>query len=233
MDLKSILDYQKKDAELIKLERQLTASENIKVVNQMLSIVKDAQNQSAQLENQAKAILDSFVSLKKSYADNTKSAGLIASKKLENMSSEDLETIEKLSQTIYNNLNILEKKLLAEAEKVRNVLSNFDQAKKRYNLARDKYNKHKELYDVEKEKLEPLIEQKTKEVRALEGNIEPTLLAKYKQKRQEKIHTVFVPCVDKRCGGCSMELPLASISNLKKNGILECEHCRRIIYSND
>ena len=32
MDLKSILEYQKKDAELIKLERQLEASENKKIV---------------------------------------------------------------------------------------------------------------------------------------------------------------------------------------------------------
>lgn len=230
MDLNSILEYQKKDAELIKLERQLDASENKKTFTQMVSVVKDAQNQSANLENQAREVVASFSSLKKSYADNIKSANVVSSKKIENMSEGDLETIEKLSQTILNNLAILEKKLLAQAENVRTILSNFDQTKKRYNLAKEKYNKHKELFDAETQKLKPLIEQKEKEVKALEGNIDSNLLAKYKQKRQEKIHTVFVPCIDKMCGGCSMELPLASISTLKKNGILECEHCRRIIY---
>ena len=233
MDLKSILEYQKKDAELIKLERQLETSENKKISNQMVSVVKEAQNQSTALENQAKEIIASFNSLKKSYADNIKSAGVVANKKLENLSSEDLEVIEELSQTILNNLGILEKKLLAQAEKVRAILSNFDQTKKRYNLARDKYNKHKEMYEAEMEKLKPQLEQKTAEVKALEANIDAKLLAKYKQKRQEKIHSVFVPCIDKMCGGCSMELPLASLSALKKNGVLECEHCRRIIYLAD
>ena len=231
MDLKSILEYQKKDAELIKLERQLETSENKKVSGQMVSVVKEAQNQSTTLENQAKDIIASFEALKKSYADNIKSAGVVANKKLESLSTEDLDTISELSQTIFNNLCILEKKLIAQAEKVRNILSNFDQTKKRYNLAKDKYNKHKEMYEAEVQKLQPLIDKKTKEVKALESNIEPSLLAKYKQKRQEKINTVFVPCIDKMCGGCSMELPLASLSILKKNGVLECEHCRRIIYS--
>lgn len=230
MDLNSILEYQKKDAELIKLERQLEASENKKTFTQMVAVVKDAQNQSANLENQAREVVSSFNSLKKSYADNIKSANVVSSKKIDSLSEGDLETIEKLSQTILNNLAILEKKLLSQAEKVRTILANFDQTKKRYNLAKEKYNKHKELYDAEAQKIQPLIEQKEKEVKALEGNIDPTLLAKYKQKRQEKIHTVFVPCIDKMCGGCSMELPLASISTLKKNGVLECEHCRRIIY---
>lgn len=230
MNLNSILEYQKKDAELLKLERQLEASENKKIFNQMVSVVKDAQNQSANLENQAREVVASFNSLKKSYADNIKSANVVSNKKIDSLSEDELATIEKLSQTILNNLAILEKKLLSQAEKVRTILANFDQTKKRYNLAKEKYNKHKELYDAEAQKIQPLIEQKEKEVKALEGNIDPTLLAKYKQKRQEKIHTVFVPCIDKMCGGCSMELPLASISTLKKNGVLECEHCRRIIY---
>ena len=230
MELKNILDYQKKDAELLKLERQLNASENKKIFTQMVSVVKETQNQSTNLENQAKEIVEGFNSLKKSYEDNIKSANVLAGKKIDAMSIEDLETVEKLSQTILNNLSILEKKLLSQAERVREILANFDQTKKKYNIAKEKYNKHKELYEQEAKKLEPLIFEKEKEVKALEANLNQALLAKYKQKRQEKIHTIFVPCIDKMCGGCSMELPLASLSTLKKNGILECEHCRRIIY---
>ena len=120
---------------------------------------------------------------------------------------------------------------MAEAEKVRNVLSNFDLAKKRYNQARDKYNKHKELYDKDVESISPEICKKTEDVKKLEHNIDPNLLSKYKQKRQDNIYPVFVPCLDKACGGCRMELPSASYANLKKEGLLVCEHCRRIIYN--
>lgn len=232
MDLKSILEYQKKDADLVKLERKLNSSENKKIYIQMISVVKETQNQSASLEVQAGEVIKGFESLKKTYNDNAKSAGVLAGKKLESLSEDDLQAIEEISQTIASNLAILEKKLLAQAEKVRTVLTNFDQTKKRYNTAKEKYNKHKELFEEESIKLKPEIDAIAKEVKSLETNIDSNLLAKYKQKRQDRIYPVFVPCLDKACGGCRMELPSASLATLKKDGVLECEHCRRIIYNN-
>lgn len=231
MDLKSILDYQKRDAELIKLERSLNSSENKKTFTQMISVVKDAQNQSASLEIQAGELLKNYDSLKKTLVDNIKSAEKLAGKNMETLSLEELENFQNLAGVISKNLQILEKKLLNSAENVRNMLTGFEQAKKKYNTAKDKYNKHKELYEQEEQKLKPLAEQKTKEIKELEGELDAKLLAKYKQKRQDRIYPVFVPCIEKTCGGCRMELPSASISLLKKDGILECEHCRRIIYN--
>ena len=230
MDLKSILDYQKKDAELIKLERALNQNENKKIYTQMVNIVKDAQNQSSALENQAGELIKNFNSLKKVYDDNSRTAQTIVNKNLETISEDELESIQDVAKKIINNLSILEKRLLNQAENVRNVLANFENTKKKYNQARDKYNTHKELFDKDSEKLTPEIEQKEKEVKKLEANIDSVLLAKYKQKRQDRIYPVFVACLDKTCGGCRMELPSASLANLKKDGILECEHCRRIIY---
>lgn len=231
MDLKSILEYQKKDAELIKLERSLSSSENKKTFTQMIAVVKDAQNQSSALEAQAGAIIKSYESLKKTMADNIKSAGAVASKNIDALNIEEIKNLENLSNIISKNLQILEKKLLAEAEKVRNVLTSFDQTKKRYNSAKEKYNTHKEMFEQEEQKIKPQAEEKAKDLKKLEANIDAKILAKYKQKRQDRIYPVFVPCIDKTCGGCRMELPSASLSILKKDGILECEHCRRIIYS--
>lgn len=230
MNLKSILEYQKKDSELIKLERSLSSSENKKIFTQMVNVVKEAQNQSSALETQAGEIINAFNSLKKTYSDNTKTANILANKNMDTITEEEIISIEDIAKTITNNLSILEKKLLTQAEKVRNILSNFDSAKKRYNQARDKYNKHKELYDKEVEAISPEIAQKTEEVKKLESNLDSALLSKYKHKRQDRIYPVFVPCLDKSCGGCRMELPSASFANLKKDGLLECEHCRRIIY---
>ncbi|MBQ7884969.1 MAG: hypothetical protein IJ318_02610 [Clostridia bacterium] len=230
MDLSKLLEYQKKDAELIKLERALYNNEDKKVFNQMIGVVKDAQSKSAMLEKQAGELIATYNTLKQTFEENIKSANIIGNKKLEDASVEDLENVEQISQTIINNLSILEKKLLKQAERVNAVLNDFDQTRKRYNLARDKYNKHKELYDAESKKYEPLIAEKQKDVKALEASLDATLLAKYKQRRQDRIFPVFVPCIDKTCGGCRMELPSASLSALKNKGILECEHCRRIIY---
>ena len=233
MDLNKILEYQKKDSEIVKLERQLNGNENKKIYSQMIDVVKEAQNQSAMLENEAGNLMNSYEKLKKTYNDNLKTANALNNKNIENLTLEDLQSLEDVAKTIVNNLAILEKKLLSEAERVRNVLQNFDTTKKKYNLAREKYNKHKALFDEESKTLKAEIDQKNKSLKELESGIDSTILAKYKQKRQDRIYPVFVPCIDKTCGGCRMELPSASISTLKKDGIFECEHCRRIIYSTE
>ncbi|MBE7074479.1 MAG: hypothetical protein E7376_00640 [Clostridiales bacterium] len=233
MELKTILEYQKQDAELIKLENELNNNKNKKIFTQMLTVAKDAQNKSNQLEKQAGELLKSYEQLKKTYEDNIKSANIVSNKKLETASIADLETIEEIAKTIINNLSILEKKLLAEAEKVNSVLNGFKQTKEQYNMAKDKYNKHKQLFDAENKELEPTIAEKTKAVKKLEAGIDAALLTKYKQRRQDRIFPVFVPCIDKACGGCRMELPSANLSTLKTKGVLECEHCRRIIYLAD
>ena len=233
MDLKTILEYQKKDAELIKLERTLKNNENKKIFTQMISVVKDAQNKSNALEKQAGELFAGYNDLKKTYEDNIKSANIVIGKNLETSSLQDLETMEEIASNIISNLSILEKKLLQEAEQVNAVLVEFDQTRKRYNLARDKYSKHKELYDEQCKDLEPQIAEKTKEVKKLEAGIDADILAKYKQRRQDNIFPVLVPCIDKACGGCRMELPYANLATLKTKGVLECEHCRRIIYVNE
>lgn len=233
MNLKKILEYQKKDAELIKLERKLSQDENKKIYTQMVGIVKDTQNKSSSLEKQASDLIASYENLKKTYSENLNYANKVNGKNVENSSVSDLEALEQIAQTILNNMSILEKKMLALAEKVNTILVDFDQAKKKYNMARDKYNKHKALYEESIKSLKPEIEQAQSEVKKLESGIDSNILSKYKQRRSDNIFPVLVPCMDKCCGGCRMELPSASLSTLKTNGILECEHCRRIIYSLD
>jgi len=44
---------------------------------------------------------------------------------------------------------------------------------------------------------------------------------------------VVVPVVDKRCGGCYMDLPLNQLSQIKVNGYVLCEECGKINYAND
>ncbi|MBR4406849.1 MAG: hypothetical protein IKT27_00860 [Clostridia bacterium] len=41
---------------------------------------------------------------------------------------------------------------------------------------------------------------------------------------------VYVPELNSSCGGCMMELPSAQIEKFARDGVLECENCRRIIF---
>ena len=155
---------------------------------------------------------------------------MILNTKLEKVSDDDLNNVSKSVSNLMDNINILEKKLVYMAERVNAILSEFDSTRKKYDQARQKHKEHKEKYDKLVETLTPQIEEKKKALKKLEKNIDPNILAKYKQKRADKVYPVFVPLNDKSCGGCMMELPSASLTIIKEKGYFECEHCHRIIY---
>lgn len=230
MDIQKILDYQKQDFEIIKLERQLDNNEDKNIYQNMVSVVKNAQNRSNTLDIEASEILSEYAKLEKTYNENLKSCGAVLNQKFDKISDDDLNNVSSVAEDIINNISILEKKLMVLAEKVNAVLSEFEATKKKYNDAKQKYTNHKQAYEKAVSELTPQIEEKTKEIKKLEKDLDQTLLAKYKQRRQDKIYPVFVPLADKSCGGCMMEIPSASLQKLKNDGFLECEHCRRIIY---
>ena len=146
MDINKILEYQKKDFEIIKLERQLDNNEDKKIYQSMVNVVKTAQNKSTSLEKEASDILHEYKTLEKKYNDNLKSCGVVLNKKLDTISEEDLNNVSEVAHNIVNNINILEKKLMYLAERVNAILSEFETTKKKYNDAKQKYTTHKESY---------------------------------------------------------------------------------------
>lgn len=230
MNIEKLVEYQKKDFEIVKLERELENGENRQVITQMVSLIKDSQNKSLQLEKKANELNLEYQNLLKSISHNKNSLESLTKKDLSKLSSQELTAIENVVNTINTNLNVLEKKLINLAEAINLVLTQFDKAKKVYNEAKDKYNYHKEQYTKQQEVIQPKIDQIKKELAVIEKDIDPELLAKYKQKRQDKNFPIFVALKDRSCGGCQMEISYASTNRLKEKGFIECENCRRIIY---
>lgn len=231
MDLQKLLNYQKCDAEAIKLERKLADSEHKKIYSQMLSVVKDAKNHSTALENKANDLVYQYDSLKKKYEENCEMLDKLSKTDFDKERPENIDKIFEKIAVISNNLNVIEKKLLTTAEQVNSTLNDFEQTKKRYGSARNKYNEHKEQFETEEKELKPQLENIYSKLKQLEKDIDPKVIAKYKSIRQDNVFPVLVPLSDKSCGGCMMELSYASQSKLKEQGYLECEHCRRLIYT--
>lgn len=230
MNISKVLEYQKKDYEIIKFERILDASENKKVINQMVQKVKDTQNKSLQLEKLAEDLNREFLSLQQSYEENSKKFDKISKKDFENLSEEEIASLEAVTQSILTNLAVLDKKFIALAEKINKTLAQFDQAKKNYSLAREKHKEHKEKFEEEAQKIQPKIDNLRSELAEIEKDLDKDIVARYKQRRQDKIFPVWVPLNNNSCGGCQMELSIAFVDKLKEKGYGECENCRRVIY---
>lgn len=230
MEIEKILDYQTKDFEIIKLERQLANSPDKTILSGLVNLVKETQNASALLEKEAEEAVIQFNNLKKTYNDNIAFLDKISTKENDKIEEEKCTEICDRVNEISLSLATLEKRVLGMADKINNILSEYNTAKKRYFSAREKHAVHKQRFDKLTAEIEPVIKNFEKELKTLEKGIDKTVLAKYKIRRQDKIFPIIVPIRDGSCGGCMMGLPSAQIEKLKRDGFLECENCHRIIY---
>lgn len=126
MNIEKLLEYQKKDFEIIKLERKINDSESKKVLNDMIAKVKESQNKSLQLEKVAGDLLAEYNKLVKTFEENSSKLETISKQKLESSSLAEIETYEHLTNSIANNLAILEKKFVFIAENINNILNQFE-----------------------------------------------------------------------------------------------------------
>lgn len=232
MDITKILEYQKTDAQLFKIEKDLRANANKKMMQASTQNAKDAQNRTTELENRAGSLLAEIDTVKKQFAVQEQKLNEIASKDIEKLTKQEIDALLTLKDKLAQNLNILDRNLTKLAENVNATLAEFNKAAKAFNASRDKMNESKAAYEKDVAAVEPEKKQLEAQLKTLEKGIDGALLEKYKKRRADNLFPVLVPLNGNSCGGCHMELPAAEISKLKTDGLLTCEHCRRLIYFN-
>lgn len=231
MNIESLLKYQKADEELYKVEQKISNSPYKKKANELATVAKRAQARSTELEAEAEKLIAEISDIKEKYNFNKSKSDEMLGKNVEDMSVEDLDKLNSLKSKLLSNLNILEKMLQKSAESINHILAEFNKTKKLYDDAKVKYDQCKEKVAEEIKTLEPEKEKIRKGLLALEKEVEPSLLAEYKKKRNDNIFPVIVPLENNNfCGRCRMELPKVAISRIKDTGVITCEHCKRFVY---
>ncbi len=228
--MENMLKYQEIDKAIRKINRDCENGEERKVISKMSQLVKDAQNRSIALENNAKDLLNKYHALKNSYDNTYAKVQKLVEKDAANLSAGEINSImneiNSLTSQLFNN----DKELSALNDKIKSTLKDFENTRNSAVKARNLYKNAKAKYDELNAKYAPMLEEYRKEQAALEKTIDKTLLAKYKEKKHDNIFPVYVPLTGKMCGGCRMELPSKSIDKLKETHMCTCEQCGRIVY---
>lgn len=228
--LEAILEYQKKDGELVKIEKEISESKAKKVVNQMVGIVKDAQQKIVSTEKNANVLIKNYEELSKSFLSQQKLANNYLKLKLETEDTEVLAEYEKNIKDATTNILVLQKNIAKLSKNISETLKQFEQYKNEVIEAKKKHAQGMSAYQKLLESRTKEIESLKKELLSLEKKVEPKLLAKYKKMREDKKFPIFVPLLNNSCGGCSMGLAVSQVNKLEEKGMLECENCHRIIY---
>lgn len=230
MNIQPILDYQKLDSELFKIEKSIKESENKSIAGKMYEKIKQSQERSYKLEEKAGKILEEIEKIKKQFKIQEDKIAELEGKDMEKLSKEDIAKIESIKDKLAQNLVKLEDYLTHLAENINGVLAEFNKTIKEFNQSKAQYSECKEKYDKEVGEIESDKKEITSKLTALAKEIDVKVMEAYSKRRKQNIFPVVVPLKGNCCGGCHMELPYAQISELERAGIFSCEHCHRLIY---
>lgn len=230
MNIQSILEYQKLDSDLFRIEKGLRESKNKVTASQMFESMKKAQEHSHKLEEKAGNIYNEIMKIQKQFQLQEEKLAELEGRDMDKLPKEEVEKMAVIKDKLAQNLVILEKNLTSLAENVNGILAEFNKTIKTFNTCKASYTNCKDKYDKEVEDVEKDKRVISNKLEALAKEIDHKVMESYSKRRRENIFPVVVPLKGNCCGGCHMELPYAQISVLEREGVLACEHCRRLIY---
>ena len=225
-----VLEYQELDKKIRNIKKEVNGGNAQNNIDNISNSIKTWQTKILELEEISKELLSSLSKLMEvekkgiAYVEKCKKTNL------DKMTKEELEDFDAKASQTAKQLAELEARISAHNAEVKKVVLDYKMYRKKILDAKEQRDSLKTETAQKMEDRQPDIEDLKKEQEKLEKQIEANVLAKYKQVKQEGIFPVFVPLVDKRCGGCRVELSSSALEKLKNGDIYECERCRRIIY---
>ncbi|MBD5131596.1 MAG: hypothetical protein HDT28_03235 [Clostridiales bacterium] len=231
--LQKLLEYQKKDIELRKLNDQLGKDESRIVMNRSRRAFNDAKQTIDDCEAQAGTILDSYADLQ-SYIDETeKLFNELGS--MDEVSDEELEARIRKLDSLRQKFASAEKKLHDTEEKSKAVCNKRADALKTGKAAQQKFAEAKEKYNKLLGSKADLISSLQASLDAIKKELDPKLFAEYEKLVADNKFPPVVPAAgdEKKnafnCGGCGLGLPQSGNATIANQGWCRCDNCHRII----
>ena len=228
--IKEILEYQKLDAKLVQVEKEIANSTAKAAANKMVQYVKNAQQTLVNLEQNAASLISNFQKLNEQYQKAIKDVETLSKEKLENLSVDELREKANLSNQLNSNVLNIERNISLLSEKIAKILKDFERTKEQAKNAKIKFEQNKAEHVKFVESKQASIDKLKKDLISIEKTIDKDLLKKYKDLRSDNKFPIFVPLINESCGGCVMHQPRARLDKLMANKMLECENCHRMIY---
>lgn len=228
--MEKILEYQKLDSELFRLERDVNKNEHKKNAQAMVSFVKDAQNQILELDRKAHNLSDEIQKLTQVQEKGISLVDKYARQFSPSLNEDELkDLLNRLEQTS-KQLKELTNRFYSTERKAKQLISEFDSLKKKTSIAKSKHQESKSKFDEFYTQKEPELKAIKNKIANLEKELDSSFVEKYKTLKQDGVFPVVVKLFDTRCGGCRMELPSKELEKIRQNGKLECPSCHRLIY---
>ena len=230
MELAKILQYQKIDMDLYRLEKEYSQSKEIERKRKIVKLFEDKK----EALNKLSIELDELL-LQVSKLDAKLDS--IASGAITGINPEQAADEEALA-LLERNFNKCEEEIAAQNKELNRILkriNDINNENRRTNEEMIQLNNEYKVVNaaLEKKKAEMLLKAKpiALQLKNLLPEVEGPEFEKYKEIRKNKKMPAFVVYHDGNCGACGMEIAIEVGKKLVKVGdIAECPHCGRMVY---
>ena len=226
----ALLNYQELDMQIVKAETEIEKSEQRKSAVAAQSAVKQTKETAAAVEKQAEELIRFFEKTLAFYNENVKKIDDLQKKFKTGLSDEEYDSYKGMLKRLTDSFTKLEQTLSGYEKSIKDVLTRFAEVKAAAKKTMTEYGESRKAYEALKAEKQPQIDGLKKKMASIEKTVDKDLLNKYNVLRRDKTLPPVVKLVEKSCGGCRMELSMATISSLKQKGSIECEFCHRVVY---
>ena len=235
---RKLLEYQKKDIELRKLNTLINRDEALVAKNKHRNAFNDAKQTLADCDKQSVALVASYEELCKYIDENEAIFGELEGEAEAESEEELAERVKKLEsfkskfQNADKKGHDIDDKAKAVCRSRSDAIRTGNAAKAAYKEASDKHNALIESKAAEHGALKAELEK-------LRGELDDKLFGEYQKLVEEnKFPPVAKASGDEKkgvfnCGGCGIGLPQQGNALLKDQGWCRCDNCRRIIVKLD
>lgn len=230
--LNSMLTYQETDRKLLKIEKEVNATEEKKNYSKARKFLKNAQATLDGYERKAVSLTEEYNDLEnrfKKAADQLKEFTEIDYSELEE-NEEEVAYLKKNALALADSIKNMKKNLQALKEQMATMTQEYEKLKKQTIVMQKQYKEYKEKYDELVKGKEAEIKEIKTALETLGKDIPAEVLERYTNKRKEGVWPVLCALNGDRCSVCSMDIPKAAISKLTEAGVIECENCHRLVY---
>ncbi|HIZ00601.1 MAG TPA: hypothetical protein H9676_07850 [Firmicutes bacterium] len=227
--LNELLEYQKVDAQMRRIEQEVAASDEQKKFAQANKFMKSAPERFEAQDRRAAELAALREDLVRRAEDISKQIAEYS--ELDEMVEEggDVSFYKKNAQTLLDRLRALKGEMQKLNADIAATVEEYERFKKQGAAMQKQYKEYKakrdELVNNRKDEVNRLKAQ----LKSIAEKIPAETLAKYQQKRKENIFPIVVPLNGNMCV-CGMDFPIALQERLAGGNVVECEHCRRFVY---
>ena len=231
MIIQDLLRYQETDGKLRTIEQEIAASDERKKYMTARKFLEKAPEKLEALDAKASELKHIFELLTDKYAEIADT--IKDYENLDEMVEQGAEVsfYKKNASQIMDSLKALKAEISKLSSRIEAAKTEFAAAKKQTIAMQKQYKEYREKYLEVKNARADEISAIEAELNKLSKSIPAETMAKYNLKRKEKLFPVVCEVQGNRCPQCGMELSIAEISQLSDGKFVECDSCRRVLFT--